>query len=145
MKVDLRFFKSLLGPQYQSDGLLYPLLCTHEAVELLRKWFDSAPQPFRETHVITFLRRCTDLSDARILNIFDILDWDQTGLALVWNPHALLCSGELIEPLCRPCEISGILFPCFAASIKGREADKALPLPAGKGRTPNASRGFAGA
>ncbi len=79
MHVDLKFFKSLLGSQYQGDGLLSPLLYTQEAIELLQKWFDNVAQPFRETHLLSFLRRCTDLSDAVILNIFDILDWDQSG------------------------------------------------------------------
>ena len=46
MEVDLKFFKSLLGSQYQSDGLLSPLLYTQEAIDLLRKWYDRVPQPF---------------------------------------------------------------------------------------------------
>ena len=84
MHVDLKYFKSLLGPQYQGDGLLSPLLYTEEAIELLQKWFNNVAQPFRETHLLSFLRRCTDLSDAVILNLFDILDWDQSGAS---NDH----------------------------------------------------------
>ena len=79
MEVDLKYFKSLLGSQYQSDGHLSPLLYTQEAIDLLRKWYDSVPHPFKETHLLSFLRRCTNLSDAEILNIFDVLDWDQSG------------------------------------------------------------------
>mmetsp|Transcript_65694 Transcript_65694/g.176046 ORF Transcript_65694/g.176046 Transcript_65694/m.176046 type:complete len:228 (-) Transcript_65694:45-728(-) len=79
MNVDLKYFKSLLGPQYQGDGLLSPLLYTEEAISILRSWFECAVQPFKETHLLWFMRKCSNLSDAMILDIFDILDWSQSG------------------------------------------------------------------
>ena len=121
MEVDLKFFKSLLGSQYQSDGLLSPLLYTQEAIDLLRKWYDRVPQPFRETHLLSFLRRCTNLSDAEILNIFDILDWDQSG-----KQFFILKLAQPVEPSDRAAQVFGILLSSFAACCSARSTDEAV-------------------
>lgn len=47
-----------------------------------RRWFESAggvAGKWRETHLLDFLRRCTDIGDAQILSIFDLLDPDGRG------------------------------------------------------------------
>ena len=51
-----------------------------------KRWFDvssaggGSPGQWRETHLLRFLRTCTDLSDAQILNVFDLLDPEGRGI-----------------------------------------------------------------
>lgn len=81
MIVHSAWLKSLLGP-ISKDEVSFLGLCSEHAMAESKRWFDQAtnsPGQWRETHLLDFLRRCTDLCDAQILSIFDLLDPDGRG------------------------------------------------------------------
>ncbi len=72
MHVELSAIKSLFGAQEQES--VFKGLSTQSAVEGLQAWFSSAAETFKETHLLSFLRSCTDMGDAQILDVYDVLD-----------------------------------------------------------------------
>jgi hypothetical protein len=69
MLVHGMWLKSLLGPSNQ-EAVSFAALCTEHAMAEAKRWFDqaatSASGQWRETHLLDFLRRCTDLCDAQV-------------------------------------------------------------------------------
>jgi len=81
MRVDSAWLQPLLGAHHEGDVSLAGL-CSEAAMAESRRWFESAggvAGQWRETHLLDFLRRCTDLGDAQILSIFDLLDPEGRG------------------------------------------------------------------
>jgi hypothetical protein len=89
--VDTDFLRTLMGLR---EGLCRPLLeaaCTDACISALKKWFESVADKFRECHLLSLLRRCTDMDDAKILDIFDLLDVDSNGCLQLPALHFLVC------------------------------------------------------
>mmetsp|Transcript_11069 Transcript_11069/g.17537 ORF Transcript_11069/g.17537 Transcript_11069/m.17537 type:complete len:180 (-) Transcript_11069:148-687(-) len=73
----------LLG-QHHEDDVSFAALCSEAGQTESKRWFNLAAVgtvagQWRETHVLDFLRRCTDLGDSQILNVFDLLDSEGRG------------------------------------------------------------------
>eukprot|EP00961_Rhodomonas_salina_P165128 2225197-Rhodomonas_salina.1 len=65
MRVQLDAIQSLFG--LEGKDSVFSSLCTDTAIEDVNTWFGSVAEHFRETHLLSFLRSCTDMADAQIL------------------------------------------------------------------------------
>jgi len=95
MRVQLDAIQSLFG--LEGKDSVFSSLCTDTAIEDVNTWFGSVAEHFRETHLLSFLRSCTDMADAQILDAFDILDSRSRGHLVFFEFYflvSLLCARE---------------------------------------------------
>lgn len=89
--VDVEYLRLLVGKKEGSGLSALEAACSEGCVSLLRQWFDAVGDRFRETHLLSLLRRCTNMGDARILDVFDLLDIDGTGTMNFAALHLMIC------------------------------------------------------
>jgi hypothetical protein len=88
--VDTDFLRALMGLR-EGSGPLLEAACTDACISTLKKWFEGVADKFRECHLLSLLRRCTDMDDAKILDTFDLLDVDSNGCLQLPALHFLVC------------------------------------------------------
>lgn len=88
MMVDVEYLRELSGAP--GPGLLSEALTTERTADHLRKWYAAlGGAGCSETQAVALLRRATDMSDAAMLDAFDLLDAEQRG-ALTFPAFFLL-------------------------------------------------------
>jgi hypothetical protein len=88
--VDADYLRVLMGCRETSCTFL-EAACTDACISALKKWFEAVGEKFRESHLLSLLRRCTDMDDARIMDIFDLLDADGRGYIQFPSLHFVIC------------------------------------------------------
>mmetsp|Transcript_9501 Transcript_9501/g.21774 ORF Transcript_9501/g.21774 Transcript_9501/m.21774 type:complete len:249 (+) Transcript_9501:1-747(+) len=95
MKLRTEFLLTVCAKSEARSGTsgvnLFDMLYCEEGLNAMEHWFNAREEkPFRETHFLPLMRKCTDLSDFEILTLFDVFDFEQRGYILFRDVFLLL-------------------------------------------------------